>query len=363
MTHRTTFRMHIPCVIVLTGLLAFARPDLGNAAEQAATVLSVSPSVASHEGGKVTTLEVKMKVPVAATVISDAAGRAQLMFPDTTTVSIAPGTEIALAEFVDDPNEESIILNMAQGTARFITGEVSRRKPSAMVVNTPQASIGIRGTMVTVVVSGDTTKVYLTETSGLGVTVTDRNSGEQKKMVKPGNIISITPRGMEERQGSLEEVRRMTVDLHTAPRLTDDERRVPVAVASITPAGTLGATGGFDSVQNMPELTNTGLDISLINGHYAGSGTNNTTMRFDVNAYATITNAAFQYGTTAHGTGGSGQIYSNGSFAVNNWPADRVSGFDTVSMTGQFASPTNGLWNLNATNNGTPYSASGTFSK
>lgn len=324
------------------GILAFFAPNMGIAAENHATVLSVSPHVVSHLGGKTNTLAVKMKLPVSSTVISDIDGRAQLMFPDTTTVSIAPSTEIALSEFVDTPNEENIVINMATGTARFITGEVSRRKPSAMTVNTPQVVVGIRGTMVTIMVIGDTTKIYLTETSGLGVTVTNRKTGETRKMIRPGNMITVGPSGMIELPGELSEVRKMTVDLHTAPKLAYNQLTQP-QVVSITPTGSLSPVGSFDSGMN-PVPAPAGLSDNLIVGHYSGNG-GSSNVFFDVDLQAKISGAGFDFGPdNFSGSGGSGQIRSDRSFLINNF----IPGGNTISasMNGQFTNSNGGNYYL-----------------
>lgn len=196
-----------------------------------ASVVMLNPQVESHLNGEIKPLALKDLVPLKAVLKSKENGRAQLMLDDSSLISIAPNSEISLMDYSDDEGDENVIINIATGTARFVTGEIVRKNPDAFEVQTPNATIGIRGTMVTIVVSSDTTKVYLTETSGLGVSVTNRSTGEQKKMIKPGMLIEVTPRGMEERPGSLDEVRKMTVDLHTAPRIADDERRVPVGGA------------------------------------------------------------------------------------------------------------------------------------
>ena len=356
------------CSIVLIALLILANPDFTIASENVATVLSVNPSVSSHYEGKISALEVKMQVPLTSTIISNNDGRAQLMFPDTTTISIAPDTEIMLAEFIDNPNEESIILNMTSGTARFITGEVSRKKPSAMIVNTPQATLGIRGTIVTVSTTGDTTSVYLTETSGLGVTITDKNTGEERTIVKPGNMILISPRGMDERRGNLDEVRNMIASLNSIPNRTQNNQNIFIADINNTPSGGLGVNGEFDStlIDTKPPVE-TGLNVNLINGHFNGSGANST-VSFDVNSTARISNATvgISYGQGLYtANNGSGNIHLNGSFNASNFTS---SGLSSVNMSGQFNTMSTGTYNVNADvilpNRGTlPVSESGNFRK
>lgn len=174
-----------------TGLLWY--PAASCAMNDAAQVLSVNPGVHSILSGNRTSLQPKMNVPIKAAVKSDYTGNAQLMFPDDSIVTVAPGTEIELAEFVDTPKKENIVIDMTVGTARFITGEVSRRNPLAFTVNTPQAVIGIRGTVITVTVIGDTTEIYLSQTSGKGVSVRNRSTGEVSSLRSPGMLVKVTP--------------------------------------------------------------------------------------------------------------------------------------------------------------------------
>lgn len=184
-----------------------AGADKCRGANDAAQVLSVNPGVLSILSGNRTSLQPMMDVPIKASVKSDRTGNAQLMFPDDSTITISPGTEIALAEFVDTPRKENIVLDLAVGTARVITGEVSRRNPLAFTVNTPQAVIGIRGTVVTITVIGDTTRIYLSETSGRGVSVRNRHTGATTSMRSPGMIIRVTPSEISEHEATAREAR------------------------------------------------------------------------------------------------------------------------------------------------------------
>lgn len=169
-------------------------------AKNTARVLSVIPGVNSTLDGKTTTLAMKMDVSIKSDIVSDKTGKAQFMFADGSTVSISPDTKISLLEFNDEPEKENVIINLATGAMRIITGEVSRRNPNAFNINTPQASIGVRGTIVSIAVKGDETKIYLTETSGKGVSVTDRATGKTLNLRAPGNIITVSPQGMEQRK-------------------------------------------------------------------------------------------------------------------------------------------------------------------
>lgn len=188
------------------------------AMSDAAHVLSVNPGVHSILAGNRASLQPRMDVPIKASVKSDSTGKAELMFPDDSIIAVAPGTEIELAEFVDTPKQENIVIDMTIGTARVITGEVSRRNPLAFTVNTPQAVIGIRGTVATISVLGDTTKIYLSETSGRGVSVRNRQTGAATSMRSPGTLITVTPREITEHEATPGEVRNIVSRMRPAAR-------------------------------------------------------------------------------------------------------------------------------------------------
>lgn len=77
-------------------------------------------------------------------VNTDAQGEFRL--DDDTKLALGPGSRLVLDKFVYDSDKKagSIIMNMAKGAFRFITGAAT--KPT-YVVNTPNASITVRGTI------------------------------------------------------------------------------------------------------------------------------------------------------------------------------------------------------------------------
>ncbi len=248
-----TFLLVLSCVFVFT---VGCRADT-----EVAQVLSVKPGVFSILAGNETSLQPQMNVPVKATVRSDSTGNAQLMFPDDSTITVAPGTDIELAEFVDTPQKENIALNLAVGTARIITGEVSRRNPLAFTVNTPQAIIGIRGTVATITVSGDSTRIYLSQTSGRGVSVRNRYTGAEMSMRAPGRIITVTPRGLSEDVATHAEVKEFSEMLRTAP---GSNRNTRAESRAIQTASLMGTNPGAILSSALLTDTDTGLYVTTI---------------------------------------------------------------------------------------------------
>jgi len=81
-------------------------------------------------------------------------GRLKIQFVDDTQVSMTEHTVVEINEYVYDPNPDKskMALNFAQGTARFATGRLGLVPRENIAIQTPTASIGIRGTDFTMTV-------------------------------------------------------------------------------------------------------------------------------------------------------------------------------------------------------------------
>jgi hypothetical protein len=74
------------------------------------------------------------------------ASSAQLLFLDETSVSMGAQSDLVLDRFVYNPNRSTgnAVLSTARGAIRFVTGS---QNPTNYTINTPVASIGVRGTI------------------------------------------------------------------------------------------------------------------------------------------------------------------------------------------------------------------------
>ena len=81
-------------------------------------------------------------------------GRIAIEFLDSSVVRLTEHSKIVIDDFVyaPDPNKSKLALNMASGTARFITGRLAGIKKENIFIRTPSATIGIRGTDFTTTV-------------------------------------------------------------------------------------------------------------------------------------------------------------------------------------------------------------------
>lgn len=65
---------------------------------------------------------------------------------DNTKLTLRPDTTIAIGDFSLEEGKEEACVNLIKGGLRTVTGLIGERRPEAFSVDTPIASIGIRGT-------------------------------------------------------------------------------------------------------------------------------------------------------------------------------------------------------------------------
>ena len=87
-------------------------------------------------------------------VRTGSASGAELRLLDETSISMGPESEITLDRFVYDPNrgQGNVILNTTRGVFRFASG---KQDSSSYHINTPVATIGVRGTKIEIELTDD----------------------------------------------------------------------------------------------------------------------------------------------------------------------------------------------------------------
>jgi len=83
---------------------------------------------------------------------------AEIKFIDDTKATLGPGTRLVLGRYVFGPakSTSSVKMTVAEGVFRVVTG---KSKFGSYTIKTPTATIGIRGTVIDVVVAKDGTTV------------------------------------------------------------------------------------------------------------------------------------------------------------------------------------------------------------
>jgi len=95
-------------------------------------------------------------------VVTGGDGKVGITFTDGTAFDLSSNARMAMTEFVYDPNSKSnsSLLSLTKGTFTFVAGKIA--KSGDMKIDTPVATMGIRGTTPHVEISDDGTVRFST---------------------------------------------------------------------------------------------------------------------------------------------------------------------------------------------------------
>ena len=93
---------------------------------------------------------VKKPVLLGDVVNSNKVGSLQVLLKDQTMFTVGPECNLTIDKFVYDPDKDSNALSASvkKGMFRFMSGNISKSGPDSVTIETPIASMGVRGTMV-----------------------------------------------------------------------------------------------------------------------------------------------------------------------------------------------------------------------
>ena len=134
-------------------------------AEQQIGVVTVSYGTATAEGAD-GVRELTADSPIFADdVIStgDAGSAVEIKFTDGALLSQGPNSSIILDTYVFDPDQSTgeMTVKLLEGTFRSVTGEIVDLNPGGFSLQTPLATIGIRGTTTGHTIGADGQEVHV----------------------------------------------------------------------------------------------------------------------------------------------------------------------------------------------------------
>ena len=131
-------------MLALQGAALAQEPGIGSAK-------TTRNKVEGLVGGQTQDLKTGSQVYSNETVRTGDSAVADLVFIDNTNLSVGPISEVHLDKFVYDPTGSSgkVVLQATKGAFRFVTGSQDKR---AYEVRTPFGSLGVRGTVVELII-------------------------------------------------------------------------------------------------------------------------------------------------------------------------------------------------------------------
>jgi Ca2+-binding RTX toxin-like protein len=122
-----------------------------------------------------------------------------VIFADETTMALGSGAQMVIDEMVYDPNGDSgsLAVSVADGVFSFVSGQISKIQDEGMVINTPVATIGIRGTKGAgraAPEGSENTITLMPEDDGQIGEMVVRNDGGVQVLNQPGQSLAFSSR-------------------------------------------------------------------------------------------------------------------------------------------------------------------------
>ena len=125
----------------LAGAPTFAQAGIGK-------VKTLAGAATIQRGGENIAAQLGIEIEEGDVVETAKDGSIGFLMNDDTALSLGPNSRLTIDEYVYDPNASggSFLSKLWRGTLGFISGKIGRDTPENVKVDTPLATIGIRGT-------------------------------------------------------------------------------------------------------------------------------------------------------------------------------------------------------------------------
>ena len=133
---------------VITLVLLVASPVLGQEPSPVGRVKVVSGAAFILRDGAAIPARLGQAVFEADGLRTAADGRIGVTLQDDTRISLGASSELRLTNYVYAPADGrfAFVLNVVRGVIAYVSGEIAKRSPDAVRLETPAAIVGVRGT-------------------------------------------------------------------------------------------------------------------------------------------------------------------------------------------------------------------------
>ncbi len=204
-------------------------------AGQVGRVIALQGQVSAVNGGQVRPLSLRATVGLQDEIATAAGSRVQVMFIDHTVFSLGPNSRLRVQEYRFD-REAIARFAMGQGTFRMVSGRIVERNPQGFTMQTPAATIGIRGTMTAHTIGENGEQHYALDLEG-GHQVDISGGGGMQSLTFDGAALDVGA------DGTLGDVRTAT---------GSELQALDQATGFDAGAGTDGSSGSGDGDAGLP---------------------------------------------------------------------------------------------------------------
>ncbi|MDR1396449.1 MAG: FecR family protein [Desulfarculales bacterium] len=133
-------------------------------AAQAGQVLSLTPGAFAERNGVKIPLELQAGIFEGDALVTDASGRLRVLMSDDTALNLGANTAFTIESYTAEGDNPAFTGHMAHGLLRALTGNITALNPQGFSVTTPEATVGIRGTVITLRSANGRSTVFVENT-------------------------------------------------------------------------------------------------------------------------------------------------------------------------------------------------------
>lgn len=217
---------HIFFAILLTGLLC--TPAM--AADPIGSVNTVTGECHIIRGNDTLTAEVQQPVMLNDELSTGKNARLGIVFLDETTLTLDESSQASIDNYVYNDEASNLLFKFTKGTFRTVTGGIVKQNPEGFNMETPLATIGIRGSDVYAIIQPEgeeTGALHLGENHALEV----KTEQQTIRITESGLRVKISPEGV----------------IFTPTRIPASMFNTMLNLGSATPSGSQSAPSGSTS--------------------------------------------------------------------------------------------------------------------
>jgi hypothetical protein len=162
-----SFRYAVPAVLVAGAAMLAAVTAPLFAGDEIGTTTIVVKKVTGELAGEVRPLVVRDTVHQDEAIETSVSSASEIVFLDDTKISLGPNTRLKLDHFVFDPDPArgKFVLTAVKGVFRFVSGNLAKE---SYVIRTPTVTIGVRGTVFSVVTNEEGATAVILQCPAVG---------------------------------------------------------------------------------------------------------------------------------------------------------------------------------------------------
>jgi hypothetical protein len=135
-------------MIALLSLIMLGFTSVSMADEHVALFKNATGDLKLMRGQSVIVPEVGTHIFKSDVIVSGANASCGIAFKDGTLLTVGASSEVEISQYVFEPEEAKydFALYLKKGSAIYSSGKLGKISPESVKVNTPKATVGVRGT-------------------------------------------------------------------------------------------------------------------------------------------------------------------------------------------------------------------------